>query len=91
MNPQLIGSGIKLKGLIAMVHGKALVTTSAGAEGVPGKQADEWKDLAQLLIDLLADLGRARTIGMQGRAFVAETYDQDKLNSSVSSLLRAIV
>lgn len=97
VNPQLIGSGIKLKSLVAMMRGKALVTTSTGAEGIPGEHgkhlfiADEWGDFAQLLIELLDDLGRAKAIGMQGRSFVIETYGQDRLNSSVSSLLSSIV
>ncbi|MEQ1656980.1 MAG: glycosyltransferase [Nitrospira sp.] len=96
VNPQLIGSGIKLKSLVAMMRGKALVTTSTGAEGIPGTNgqhflvASEWKDFAQLLIELLADLGRAKTIGMQGRCFVVERYSQDRLNSSVCSLLNTI-
>lgn len=96
VNPQLIGSGIKLKSLVAMMRGKALVTTSTGAEGIPGEHgkhlliAKDWNNFAQLLIELLGDLGRAKAIGMQGRSFVIETYGQDRLNSSVSSLLSTI-
>lgn len=96
VNPQLIGSGIKLKSLIAMMRGKALVTTTTGAEGITGQHgehflvADGWSHFAELLIGLLADLSRAKTIGAQGRCFVLDTYGQEKLNSSVASLLSNI-
>jgi glycosyltransferase involved in cell wall biosynthesis len=97
VNPQLIGAGIKLKSLVAMMRGKALVTTSTGAEGISGRNgehflvANEWNDFAKLLIELLDDYGRARAIGMHGRRFVLEQYGQDRLNSSVSSLFCTVV
>ena len=97
VNPQLIGAGIKLKSLVAMMRGKALVTTPTGAEGIPGNNgehflvANEWNNFAKLLIELLNDAGRARAIGMHGRRFVLEQYGQDRLNSSVSSLLSTVV
>lgn len=97
VNPQLIGAGIKLKSLVAMMRGKALVTTSTGAEGIPGNNgehflvASEWNNFAKLLIELLNDAGRVRAIGMHGRRFVLEQYGQDRLNSSVSSLLSTVV
>lgn len=95
VNPQLIGAGIKLKSLVAMMRGKALVTTATGAEGIPGENGDhflvaeEWTNFANVLIELLADVSRARAIGIQGRRFVLEQYCQDRLNSSVSSLVSA--
>lgn len=97
VNPQLIGAGIKIKSLVAMMRGKALVTTSTGAEGIPGTNgehflvADEWNDFAKLLIELLDDFSRTKTIGMHARRFVLEQYGQDRLNSSVSSLLNTVV
>jgi glycosyltransferase involved in cell wall biosynthesis len=97
VNPQLIGAGIKLKSLVAMMRGKALVTTSTGAEGISGTNgehflvADEWNTFAKLLIELLDDFSRVKTIGMHGRRFVLEQYGQDRLNSSVSSLLTTVV
>ncbi len=59
VNPVDLGTGLKIKTVEALCYGKALVSTSAGVEGLPKAEeypcvvADEWQDFANQMIDLL--------------------------------------
>jgi len=61
VNPTLIGTGLKIKTVEALSYGKALVTTSLGAEGIEedtGKSfilEDNLKKFAKNIIELLKD------------------------------------
>ena len=81
--PMRLGSGTRLKVLEALGRGKAVVSTSVGAEGLelrPGIDlalADTPAAFAEACIKLLADGGARRTLGEAGRARVLERYDWD--------------
>ena len=70
------GGGMRLKVLQAMAMGKAVVTTSIGAEGVaafterPLTIADDAQRFAGETAALLADIEKRRRLGEQARAFV---------------------
>jgi glycosyltransferase involved in cell wall biosynthesis len=78
--PLRIGGGSRLKILEALAAGKAVVSTSIGAEGLylkPGKEvliADSPQDFARCVIDLLLDKAARRELGTNGRKLVTETY-----------------
>lgn len=42
VNPQLVGSGVKLKSLVAMSYGKCLLTTPIGIEGIAGNDGEHF-------------------------------------------------
>ena len=79
--PLRIGSGTRLKILEALAMGKAIVSTSVGAEGLDLKDgeeifiADEPAAFADAVTRLLTDVPLRRRIGENGRARVEQDYD----------------
>ena len=73
--PLRTGGGMRVKLLQAMARGKAVVTTSLGAEGLvtgaPLRVADTAAGLAEAAIALLADPAGRRELGDCARRFVA--------------------
>lgn len=84
--PLQSGSGIRIKTIEAMMAGKAVVTTSFGARGIPlehGKNclmADSETDFANAVLSLLNDTGLRNRIAENGRQFALANYS----NQSVS-------
>jgi glycosyltransferase involved in cell wall biosynthesis len=74
--PLRIGGGTRLKILEALAMGKALVSTTVGAEGLPITaeehfvRADGPADFARAVVALLDDPDRRRTLGAAGRQLV---------------------
>lgn len=80
VNPQLSGSGVKVKNLVALAAGKALVTTPVGAEGIPfvagehfllGRTAPE---VGLALVRCLRDPQGAAAMAARGRGWVQARY-----------------
>ncbi|OLD62444.1 MAG: hypothetical protein AUI47_12610 [Acidobacteria bacterium 13_1_40CM_2_68_5] len=78
--PLRIGGGTRLKIFEALAAGKAVVSTTVGAEGlplVPGLHfilADDPGDFARAVVALLRDPGRRRALGEAGRRLVEERF-----------------
>lgn len=78
--PLRVGGGTRLKIFEALAMGKAVVSTSVGAEGlplVPGThflQADDPGDFAEAVVALLRDPARRQALGSAGRQLVEERY-----------------
>lgn len=78
--PLRIGSGTRLKLIEAMTAGKAIVSTSVGAEGFPVQNgetimlADEPDTMARAVIDLLENVTLRESLGAKAKAFSA-AYD----------------
>jgi glycosyltransferase involved in cell wall biosynthesis len=79
------GGGMRIKILEAMAAGKAVVTTTIGAEGIdvaPGVNvlvADEPEAFVAAIESLLREPSRARAIGDAARALVEERYSMDAM------------
>jgi len=91
--PMRLGSGTRLKVLEALGWGKAVVSTSVGAEGLalrPGVDlalADTPAAFAEACIRLLADGAARRALGEAGRARVLERYDWDVVAQAAEQVL----
>jgi glycosyltransferase involved in cell wall biosynthesis len=78
--PLRVGGGTRLKIFEALAMGKAIVSTSVGAEGlplVPGRHfvsADDPAGFASAVVTLLGDAERRRTLGQAGRELVTQRY-----------------
>jgi glycosyltransferase involved in cell wall biosynthesis len=78
--PLRLGGGTRFKIVEAMAMGKAVVSTTLGAEGidaVPGRDLlieDEPATFAEAVNRLLADPGLAARIGQSGRRLAVERY-----------------
>jgi len=83
--PLLAGGGVVTKILDAMAMSKAVVTTSAGNEGIgatPERDllvADEPDAFAKRVIELLRDPTRQQQIGQNGRLFMQAKYSWESI------------
>ncbi len=95
--PLRIGSGTRLKILEALAMGKAIVSTTVGAEGLDLKNgeeifiADEPTDFADAVIRLLTDPQLRRRIGENGRARVEQDYDWQSIGGKLHTLYTQIL
>ena len=78
--PLRIGGGTRLKIYEAMAMGKAVVSTTIGAEGLPVRHgeniliADAPQDFARQTVALLGNAAQRNQIGTAARKLVAENY-----------------
>jgi sugar transferase (PEP-CTERM/EpsH1 system associated) len=95
--PLRVGSGTRLKIFEAMATGKAIVSTTIGAEGLPVKHqenillADDPHDFAGQVISLLRDCGRRRALGRASRQLVEERYSWKAAARQCETILTTLV
>jgi polysaccharide biosynthesis protein PslH len=95
--PLLIGGGTRNKILEAMAMGKAIVSTSIGAEGLEvhnGKDiliADSPQDFANSVMNLLADKEKRRALGNCAREMVLRDYRWEAVGTTLDSFIREFV
>jgi sugar transferase (PEP-CTERM/EpsH1 system associated) len=79
--PLRVGGGTRLKIFEAMAMGKAVVSTTIGAEGLPVASgthlalADAPHAFARAVVDLLRNVDRRRQLEQAARTLVVEQYD----------------
>jgi polysaccharide biosynthesis protein PslH len=94
--PLRIGGGTRLKIFEAMAMGKAVVSTSVGAEGLavrPGHNivlTDTPTNFAEAVISVLHDPDRRRQLGNAARNLVQENYSWTKVAEDFASTLQEV-
>jgi len=94
--PLLVGGGTRLKIFEAMASGKAVVSTSIGAEGLPvehGKDivlADDPDSFAKGILQLLGDASLRKTMGEAARKLVVEHYSWKAVSEELERVLRSL-
>jgi polysaccharide biosynthesis protein PslH len=94
--PLRIGGGTRLKIFEAMAMGKAVVSTTIGAEGLPvtsGEHvmmADSPETFARDVVRLLRDVDRRRRLEAAARALVIERYDWSAVAGALEEALMRI-
>jgi glycosyltransferase involved in cell wall biosynthesis len=79
--PLLSGSGMRIKIVEGMAMGKAIVSTSIGAEGIPVQSgrnlmiADTPDSFIQIISDLLLNRDKCIMIGNNAKSFIKENFD----------------
>jgi len=99
--PLRSGSGTKIKILNAMAQGKAVVTTTVGAEGIDAENnkniliTDDPEEFARNTIYLLEHPEAAKKMGENGRKLIEEKYawevifkQMDQIYGAINSLRR---
>jgi len=92
--PLLVGGGTRLKIFEAMALGKAIISTSIGAEGLPGVSgkhlllSDQPEDFARRAIELLRDPQRRNELGQCARRLVELDYSWQSVGNSLSKVIR---
>jgi glycosyltransferase involved in cell wall biosynthesis len=95
--PLRLGGGTRLKIVEGMAMGKAIVSTTLGAEGieaVPGRDlliADEPEAFADAVNRLLADPVLAARIGQSGRQLAVERYAWSGAASALEGFYRQVL
>jgi glycosyltransferase involved in cell wall biosynthesis len=85
VNPVHIGTGLKIKTIEALAHGKPLVTTSVGAEGIEQYSGKAFligntpEEFAQAVVLLLSDTELANKLAIEGRNLI-ENYNKENIN-----------
>ncbi|WP_209399712.1 glycosyltransferase [Pseudozobellia sp. WGM2] len=93
INPQVAGSGLKLKSIIAMAAGKVLVTTENGAlglDGIPGKHycvAKSDEHMIQIISHLIDNPTYVKKIALDGQEFAKERFSRQAFSERVQPLL----
>lgn len=94
--PLRIGGGTRLKIFEAMAMGKAVVSTSIGAEGLPvlsGENillADTPDAFADAVISLLEDEDRRKRLGKSARALVEQNYSWVRVAEKFGRILEQV-
>jgi glycosyltransferase involved in cell wall biosynthesis len=94
--PLRIGGGTRLKIFEAMAMGKAVVSTSVGAEGLAVRSgenillADTPNDFAESPISLLSNPKRRQLLGTAARTMVQETYSWTRVAEDFASTLQEL-
>jgi glycosyltransferase involved in cell wall biosynthesis len=95
--PLRSGSGTRIKIFEAMAMGKAVVSTTMGAEGLPvthGENivlADEPADFARQVVQLLRDPQRRAQLGQAARELVEENYGWPSAAAHFEQVMRTVV
>lgn len=95
--PLRVGSGTRLKIFEAMAMGKAVVSTSIGAEGLPVRPgrdvliADNSEEFAGAVVGLLRDRVRRSELGRAARQLVAQQHGWDSVARHFESALETLV
>jgi glycosyltransferase involved in cell wall biosynthesis len=94
--PLRVGGGTRIKIFEAMAAGKAVVSTTIGAEGLPVQDgenillADDAETFAQSVVDLLADEVRRKNLGAAARKLVSENYSWKAVGKTMAKVLEAV-
>lgn len=94
--PLRVGSGTRLKIFEAMAMGKAVVSTSIGAEGLPVRRgrdiliADSPEEFASAVVGLLQDRARRSELGRAARQFVAQQHGWNSVAQHFESALETL-
>jgi polysaccharide biosynthesis protein PslH len=95
--PLRIGGGTRLKIFEAMSMGKAVVSTTIGAEGLPvtsGRNiviADEPARFAQAVVHMIRDVDARRRIEAEARSIVVDRYDWSAVAQDFEEALGRVV
>lgn len=92
--PLRAGAGMRVKILQALARGKAVVTTSLGAEGLaagaPVRMGESAAQLADAVVALLADASARRELGDRARSFVAVHHSWTGFSQRLAAVYREL-
>jgi polysaccharide biosynthesis protein PslH len=94
--PLRIGSGTRLKIFEAMAMGKAIVSTTLGAEGLPIRDgvdisiADSPEEFSRKVCGLLRDPEERRSLGSSARQMVEQHYSWSAVAAEFNEVLRRV-
>ena len=94
--PLRIGGGTRIKIFEAMAEGKAVVSTTVGAEGLPVENeqniviADKPEEFASRVVTLLRDASKRHALGDAARKLVEENYSWGSVARQFAEVLARV-
>jgi glycosyltransferase involved in cell wall biosynthesis len=94
--PLLVGGGTRIKIFEAMASGKAIVSTTIGAEGLPIRHgenillADDPQAFADSVTELLHDTRRRKDLGRAARSLVEQDCSWEFVGETLEAILRRV-
>ncbi|MGZ3883177.1 MAG: glycosyltransferase family 4 protein, partial [Bacteroidia bacterium] len=95
--PLLSGSGLRIKIIEGMAYGKAIVSTSIGAEGIPvthGKNiltADDAEQFSKAVISLLTDDALRKKLEKGALELACEEFDNKKVVQKLVEFYKSVL
>lgn len=95
--PLLSAGGIRVKIIEGMAHGKAIISTEIGAEGIDYKNeeniliADSPKDFYNEVLKITTGKTDYKKIGENAREHVLKTYDQNKISKKLVGFFESVL
>jgi GT2 family glycosyltransferase/SAM-dependent methyltransferase len=92
--PLRYGAGVKMKVLEAMAHGVPVVTTSVGAQGLPGLTeaipvSDAPEQIADALVELLTDDARWLAVSDAAGNYIGQHFSVESMAEALRRMLRS--
>ena len=87
INPTTLGTGLKIKTVEAMAHGRAVVSTPCGAEGIHGGVCVSWS-LPRDIIRLLNDDEARHKLETEAHAYASENFSTEAVFGSIVECIR---
>ena len=94
--PLLSAGGIRIKIIEGMAHGKAVISTKIGAEGIKYKNqeniliADSPKEFCNEALKICSGETNFYKIGENAREHILQTYDQNKISKKLVSFFESV-
>tara|TARA_Y100000385_G_scaffold57593_1_gene55283 strand:+ start:2029 stop:3231 length:1203 start_codon:yes stop_codon:yes gene_type:complete len=95
--PLLSAGGIRIKIIEGMAHGKAVISTKIGAEGIEYKNqeniliADSSKEFYNEALKIYSGETNFYKIGKNAREHILQTYDQNKISKKLVSFFESVL
>ncbi len=95
--PLWSGSGLRIKLVEGLAYGKAIITTSIGAEGIPytaGKDlliADTKEDFAKAIISLIKDTSKKEALQQHARKLAETTFNYKVLAANLLDFYKKLL
>jgi glycosyltransferase involved in cell wall biosynthesis len=93
INPTVAGTGLKIKSVQALAHGKPLVAWPNGVEGLnydgeaPFRECRSWQEFAGAVVSLLKSDDDRRALAGRALAYATREFSADKVYANLRACL----
>jgi glycosyltransferase involved in cell wall biosynthesis len=93
INPTIAGTGLKIKSVQALAHGKPLVAWANGVEGLeyvgepPFIECRSWQEYAEAIVRLLNSADERQRLGERARSYARREFSADKVYAALAERL----
>lgn len=93
INPTIAGTGLKIKSVQALAHGKPLVAWTNGVEGLnydgepPYRECRSWQEFGDAVVSLLRSEEERRALAERALDYARREFDADKVYAELRACL----